>query len=595
MNKHNRSYLRLGRNLTEFLDLLAPYKKKLLLAFSAIIITNMLGLVFPWSIKIIIDDIIINKKLFLLNILSVGIFAAFIAKFYFGYVREYVSSFIGEKVVCDLRNKLYWHVNRLSVTYIEKTSTGRLISHIIGDVDRIRDFLFGGALDFIYALFNILFILGILCYLDWRLTCVSIISLPLFAFVFIKFAPQLKNKYSEVREQYAELTSRLHEVFQGIRVITGFAKNEYEIARFNAKQKEIVRESLGSHKLSIALWTGSECISSIGLLTLIWFGSRAVISNRITVGALMAFYSYLGMLFYPMVRLVIINNYYQEAAASMERIRKILTCSPAIIEVPHPVRIKILKGNIKFENVCFSYDNKKEVLTDIDLDIKESEIVALVGKSGAGKTTIINLLLRFYDPVKGIIQIDGNNLKTLNLNAYRSRIAMVLQDDYLFSGTIRENILYGNMTASDQDITDAAVQAGAHQFIAECSNRYDTIIGERGINLSYGQRQRISIARALLRNPSLLILDEATSNVDSETERTIVEKAYKNLMHGRTTVIIAHRLSAIMHADSIMCIDGGKIIEKGTHAELLRNKNAYWRMWLGQTENNKQRLSAHTA
>jgi ABC-type multidrug transport system fused ATPase/permease subunit len=328
----------------------------------------------------------------------------------------------------------------------------------------------------------------------------------------------------------------------------------------------------------------SEFFSSLGLVTLIWFGARLVFSGRLSVGTLMAFYSYLGMLFYPVIKMVIINNYYQEAAASLERINRVLAEEPKIEEPKHPIQLERIKGNIKFADVSFSYDNHREVLSEVNLEVKESEVLALVGKSGSGKTTLINLLLRFYEPTKGAIFIDGYNLKKLALKSYRSQIAMVLQDDYLFSGTIRENILYGQPEASESDVVRVAELANAHQFIVELSNGYDTQIGERGIKLSYGQRQRISIARAILRNPAILILDEATSSVDSQTERLIIEGAYKNLMHGRTTFVIAHRLSTITYADKIVFIKDGRITETGRHFELLDKKGSYWRIWLEQTK-----------
>jgi len=573
------------KNVSNFISLLKPYKKKVLFALSAILMANLLGLAFPWAIKVVIDEVLIKKNSFFLNVLAVGLVVVFILKFYFGFIREYLVSFIGEKVVCDLRNKLYWHLQRLSVKYVDGTATGKIISGIIGDVESIRDFLFGGLIDFLYSFFNIFFVLIVLLVLDWRLTLISLAFLPIFGVTFIKFTPRLKDKHRLVREKYAELTARLSEVLNGIRIVAGFAKERYEAYKFEARQKEIFNASIEGHKLAIFLWMGSEFISSLGLVTLIWFGARAVFSGRITAGTLMAFYSYLGMLFYPVVKMVIINNYYQEASASMERINRLLFQEPDIKEKTRPIKLDEIKGNIRFAGVSFSYNNKREILSGISLDIREQEIIALVGKSGAGKTTLINLLLRFYELTKGEIFIDGYPLKDLELKSYRSKIAIVLQDDYLFSTSIRENILYSKPEACEDDIIEASQLANAHNFIVELPGGYDTKIGERGIKLSYGQRQRVSIARAILRNPAILILDEATSNVDSETERLIIEGAYKNLMRNRTTFIIAHRLSTITYADRIVFIEDGRIMETGTHFNLLEKKGSYWRMWLEQTVN----------
>jgi len=566
----------------DFLLLLSPYKKQVSFAFLSIFISNLLGLAFPWVIKIVIDEVLAKKDAGLLNILSLSLVFIFVLKFYFGFIREYLFSFIGENVVCDLRNRLYWHLHRLSVRYVENTPVGKIISGIIGDAESIRKFLFGGAIDFVYSFFNIFFVLVILFILDWKLTLISLCYLPVFGLAFLKLAPRLKEKHSLVREKYAELTSRLSEVFNGIRVVSGFAKEEHEAGEFKFKQQEIFKVSLMSEKLGIFLWMTSEFFTSLGLITLIWFGARAVFDGRISIGTLMAFYSYLGMLFIPVIKMVVINNYYQEAAASLERINQVLAEEPGIKEPGQPVHLDKIRGNIKFVDVSFGYDSRKEILSGIDLEVKESEVIGLVGKSGAGKTTLINLLLRFYDPVRGGIFIDGHNLKSLGLKSYRSRIAMVLQDDYLFSGTIRDNILYGQPRASESEVIRVAESANAHQFISELPNGYDTQIGERGVKLSYGQRQRISIARAILRDPAILILDEATSAVDSETERLIIEQAFRKLIRGRTTFVIAHRLSAVAYADEIIFIEGGRIVERGRHFELLEKKGRYREMWLEQ-------------
>jgi subfamily B ATP-binding cassette protein MsbA len=566
----------------EFLLLLRPYKKKVFFAFIAILAANLLGLAFPWVIKLVIDEVLPQRNVRLLNVLTIGLILVFVLKFYFGFIREYLFSFMGESVVCDLRNKLYWHLQRLSVKYVENTPTGRIISGIIGDVESIKDFLFGGVIDFLYSLFNVFFVLVILFVLDWKLALISLVFIPIFGLAFFKLTPRLKGRHSLVREKYAELTARLNEVLSGIRIVAGFAKGEYETDKFNFKQREIFEASMGTHKLGIFLWMCSEFLSSLGLVIIIWFGARQVFSGRITTGTLMAFYSYLGMLFFPIIKIVVINNYYQEAVASLERINKILSKEPEIKDTGHPLRPDKIKGSVVFSGVSFSYDNRKEILSEINLKVEPSEVIALVGKSGAGKTTLINLLLRFYEPEKGTIFIDGYNLKDLELKSYRSKIAMVIQDDYLFSASIKENILYSKPDASQDEIIRAAKSANAHRFIMELPDGYDTQIGERGIKLSYGQRQRISIARAMLRNPAILILDEATSSVDSETERLIIQEAFNNLMAGRTTFIIAHRLSTVNYAHKIVVIEEGRITETGRHLELLEKKGSYWRFWKEQ-------------
>ena len=565
-----------------FFRLLKPYRKRIFFTFLAVLIANLLGLALPWAIKLIIDEVVINKNTVLLNTLAFGLILTFILKFYFGYISEYSASVMGEKIILELRSKLYRHLQKLSVKHIDNTSTGSVISGVIGDVESIRNFVFGGALDFIYSALGVVLILGLLFVLDYRLTLISLIYLPIFGITFFKLTPRLKSRHSAVRKKYAELTSRLNEVFRGIRVVAGFGRQSYEADRFDLKQKEIFKTSLANHKLGVLLWMGSEFVSSLGLVTLIWFGVKGVFSGRMSIGSLMAFYSYLGMLFFPIIKMVVVNNYYQEAAVSLERVNKILAEEPRIKDAPGAITLDRVKGLVKFRKVNFSYDNERKILSDIDIEVKPAEVVALVGKSGAGKSTLVNLLLRFYEPTQGSIFIDEVNLKNIGLKSYRSKIGMVFQDDYLFDATISENILYSNPRAGKSDIMKAAQLAGIHQFIRELPREYNTCIGERGIKLSYGQRQRISIARAVLRDPAILILDEATSCVDSETERLIIEGVYKNVTRGRTTFVIAHRLSTITGADKIIVIENGRIAESGKHPELLNKKGSYWKMWQHQ-------------
>jgi ABC-type multidrug transport system fused ATPase/permease subunit len=567
-----------------FLRLLKPYKGKVLIVFTAIVLANLAGLVFPWVIKVVVDQVIINKDLALLNISVALLVLSFICRSFFGFLREYLSSMIGENVMRDLRNSLYWHLHKLSVKYVEDTPSGKIISGLIGDVEAIKEFLFGGALDFVYSSLSLVFIAAVLFLLDWELALISVLYLPIFSIAFLKISPRLKDKHARIREKYGELTSRISEVLNGIRVVAGFAGEKKEAEIFDRKQGQIYEESINSHRMAISLWMAAEFLSSLGLAVLIWLGSREVISGRISLGTLMAFYTYLGLLFQPVIRMAIINNYYQEASASMERMEAVLLTEPAIKESTRPVIPLKLEGNVVFSHVNFSYDGKKQVLHDINFQVNRFEAVALVGKSGSGKTTLINLLLRFYDPGQGQILIDGNDLRDLSLSDYRSKVAMVIQDDYLFGATIRQNIAYGRREASWDEIAKAAKLANAHQFINELPGGYDTQIGERGIKLSYGQRQRISIARAILRDPAILILDEATSSVDSETERSIIEDAFKKLMRGRTTFVISHRLSAITYADRIIFMENGRISESGSHSQLLEKKGGYWKMWQSQVQ-----------
>jgi len=527
----------------------------------------------------VIDEIILKKDLRLLNSAVAWLAVSFIVKAIFGFSREYLASLTGEGIMADLRNRIYWHLHQLSVKYVDNTPAGKIISGLTGDVESIKEFISGGAVDFIYSFFSLIFVAVMLVTLDWKLAFIALFYLPVFAAAFLKLSPRLKEKHAIVREKYSEMTSRISEVLNGMRVVAGFSGEKKETDIFSGKQKEIFSAAMGSHRLSIFLWMTAEFLSSLGLAMLVWFGARQVIAGDLSIGTLMAFYTYTGLLFYPAIRMAIINNYYQEASASMDRVEAVLATEPGIKERLHPIRPSRIEGNVIFSAVTFGYDVNAPVLQGVNLNVAKSETVAIVGKSGSGKTTLINLLLRFYDPVQGDIFIDGYNLRDLSLEAYRSRIALVIQDDYLFGSSIKENIAYARPGSSDDEIIKAAKLANAHQFIVELPDGYDTQIGERGIKLSFGQRQRISISRAILRDPVILILDEATSGVDSETERLIIEDAFKKLMRGRTTFVISHRLSALNYADRIIFIEAGRIIETGSHAELLGKKGSYWRMW----------------
>ena len=562
-----------------FIALLRPYAAKTAFAFVCILVTNVLALALPWGLKLVIDEAGDGHSLALLNRVAAGLVIVLLLKFLFGFLCEYFINFVGEKAVSDLRNKLYWHLQKLSVAFVDRTPKGHIISGVLGDIDGVRNFLFGGLIDFVYSFFSILFVLTVLMILDWRLAVIAFVYLPVFGIAFYRLTPRLTEQYRLVRERYAEMTSHLHEVLNGMRIVSGFAREEEEADRFRSKQSEIVKISLTGHRLGIGLWLSAEFLSSLGLVTLIWFGGRAVFAGRITIGTLTAFYAYVGMLLSPVVKVAIVNNSFQEAAASFERIHRLLALEPQVRQRPQAISVGRLEARVKFDGVSFAYEKGREVLHDINLDVGAREVVALVGPSGSGKTTLINLLLRFYDPREGAVLIDGIDLRDFDLKSYRSQIAMVLQDDYLFDASVRENILYGRPQATEEEVIRAAQRARAHAFIQELPQGYATRIGERGITLSYGQRQRISIARALLRDPALLILDEATSAVDSITERSIVEEAYRDLMRGRTTFIIAHRLSTIAGADRILVMDNGRFTESGTHSALLERRGLYAKLW----------------
>ncbi|MGE5279628.1 MAG: ABC transporter ATP-binding protein [Deltaproteobacteria bacterium] len=567
------------KTLKSFFALLRPYAGKTATAFACILATNALALALPWGLKLIIDEAGSGApRLRLVDMVCAGLACALFFKFLLGFACEYLINLVGENVVGDLRGRLYRHLQRLSVAYLDRTPRGHVLSGLLGDIDGIKSFLFGGLVDFAYSFFSIFFILATLFLLDRRMALIAVVYLPVFGIAFYRVSPRLTEHFRRVRERAAELTSHLNEVLNGMRIVSGFAMEETEAERFHAKQGALVAASLAGHRLGIGMWLSADFLSSLGLVTLLWFGGRAAFAGRMTVGTLTAFYAYVAMLLGPIVKVAVINNSLQEAVACLERVRGVLGREPEIRQRPNAVKHRI-DGRVVFDKVRFGYGGGREVLRDVSLDVRPREVVALVGPSGAGKTTLINLLLRFYDPREGRVLIDGIDLRDLDLRAYRSQIAMVLQDDYLFDASVRENILYGRPQAGGEQVVRAARRARCHDFIEELPQGYATRIGEKGGMLSCGQRQRLSIARALLRDPALLILDEATSAVDSATERAIVEEAYRDLMRGRTTFIIAHRLSTIAGADRILVMDNGRFTESGTHSALLERRGLYAKLW----------------
>ncbi len=499
----------------------------------------------------------------------------------FSFLRTYLSALVGEKAVQDLRQKISKHIFLLSLISINKISPSQILTRITQDVDSLRRFLFGEAIESIYSFFNIGFIIFILFFVNERLTFVALFTLPLFGIIYFRLIPELKNRHSRLKELYGVLNSRMNEVLNGMRVVRSYAADRHEREMFDQKQRNIFKIAARTHYLNAWLWVGIEFFTSLGIIGILWIGGRDVTEGRMTAGELVAFYTYLGMLFAPVIRIVIINTSYQEARAAMKRINDMMSINDEVSQKEFPTILVEIKGRIEFKKVFFQYADNEPVLEDVNFVIEPGEIVGIVGASGAGKTTIISLLLRFFDLDSGEIHIDRNNIRNLDLNAYRQQISVVLQDDFLFSGTIEENIQYGKMEASRQEIIQAATIAQAHGFIMSLSNGYSTDIGERGVNLSCGQRQRIAIARAIIKNPSILILDEATSGVDALTENKIQESV-RQQMAGKTVFIVAHRFSTIIGSDKIIVVDKGKIVEIGDHGYLLGRQGFYKQLYFEQ-------------
>lgn len=559
---------------------LKPYRRQIALTLFYVFLANVLSLVLPWGVKMVIDDVLARQDARLLGRIMLILTAALVLRAAFHFLRQMNAGMIGERIVRDLRDRIYWHIQKLSLGSIKKITPAQILTRLTGDAESVRRFISGEVIDGIYAVLSMGLVTAVLWWMNPRLTLTALWILPLFAFIYFRRIPRLKEGHRRLRDMNGRFISGVHEVLDGMAVVRVFTAEECERTRFSRRQEEMLKTACQNHAVNVGLWVGIEAFTSLGIIGILWLGGMDVLSRRMSPGELVAFYSYLGMLFTPVVRLVVIGGSYQEAAAALRRINEIFEIDDEVRQSPFPPLLPIIRGDVAFKDVSFGYA-KQTVLRDITFSVREGEVVGIVGASGAGKTSLMNLLIRFFDPREGEIRVDGYCLKNLDLKAYRRRLAVVLQDDYLFNGTVEENIRYGRPGAPPEEVRDAARVAQAHDFIRQLKEGYGTEIGERGMRLSCGQRQRIAIARALLRQPSILILDEATSAVDALTENRI-QKAVRDHLRGATIFIVAHRFSTIMEADTIIVLEKGEIVEMGGHNHLLKKGGFYSRLYFEQ-------------
>ena len=551
-----------------------PYSGRLMLAFLFTSVAAAGNLFVPWILKDVIDKVLMNKDIFLLNTIAVTIVIVFFIRGICFYAQTYLMSYVGQKVIIDIREAVYRKLQFLSLGYFEKRQTGTIMSYVTNDVGALQGSIIESATDFVTEMSILIGSLALMFNLHWKLSLLTLITMPLVAKAMDLFGKKLKRTSGIMQERVADITAVLQETISSVRVIKSFVREEYEIARFVKENYANFRAQMKNAQVMATLTPVIELIAAIGVTFLIWYGGFEVINGNLTAGALIAFLVYATNLANPIKRLSRIYGNVQKAMAAAERVFSVLDEKTDIVEKENATELKAVIGKVDFKAVTFKYNENEVILKDINLAVKAGQMVAIVGPSGAGKTTIVNLLPRFYDPVAGNIYIDDVNIADVTLASLREKIGIVPQETVLFNGSIYDNILYGDLTATTEEVMAAAKAANAHDFIMQMADQYQTQIGERGSKLSGGQRQRIAIARAILKNPRILILDEATSALDTESEK-LVQDALDKLMVGRTSFVIAHRLSTILQADMIIVMEKGQIVEQGSHEELLKLDGLY--------------------
>lgn len=565
------------------LKYIKPYLQRMVVAIFCIILAASANLYVPWILRDIIDEVLTTKNMSMLNTIASGIVVVFFLRGIFFYGQTYLMSYIGQKVIIDIREAVYRHLQRLSLSYYEKRQTGQLMSYITNDVAAVQSALVESMIELVTEGMTLIGSLIAMFYIHWQLSLLTLVTAPLVGQAMNVFGKKLRRSSALIQERAADITSVLQESISSVRVIKSFAREDYEIDRFQKENYQNFRAQMKNSQIMATLTPVIEFVAAIGITMIIWYGGREVINNNLTAGSLIAFLTYAVNLSNPIKRLSRVYGNIQKAMAAAERVFDVLDTKPEITDLPKATVLAKIDGHVAFNNVTFEYKTGEPALQQVDLTVKPGQVIAIVGPSGAGKTTIGNLLPRFYDPVIGNITIDGIDIKTVTLQSLREQIGIVPQETILFNGSAYNNILYGRLDATKEEVIAAAKAANAHNFIMEMAEGYDTQIGERGSKLSGGQKQRISIARAILKNPRILILDEATSALDAESEQ-LVQEAVDKLMVGRTSFVIAHRLSTVKRADVIVVMERGRLVEQGTHDELLRLGGLYSKLYQVQFE-----------
>ena len=564
--------------------LLRPHWKAMTLALVAVAGETAAALLEPWPLKVVLDYLLQSRplpdwlapavgwlgddKLAVLNFAVIAVAIIAVAGAVSAYCTTSITTTVGQWVMHDLRRTLYHHIHRLSLAEHDERRTGDLIGRVTNDIQSVQDFVTSALLGILANLLTLVGIIGVMFYLNWRFTLISLAVAPVLFVVVYVFTRRIKTASRQVRRKESELLSIVEEVFSSIRIVKAFAREDYEEKRFEKQSLDNMEAALAARSIKMALSPVVEIIMATGTCLMLAYGARLVLEKQLTAGALVVFLLYLGKMYKPMRDLSKMTDTVSKAGVGFERIREVLATEGGVRDLKHARKAKRFTGAIAFDKVSFGYSPDQRILDDVSFAIEPGQIAAFVGPTGGGKTTVINLVARFYDPLSGTVSIDGTDIRKVTIRSLRDQISFVLQDTLLIHVPLWQNIAYGRPDATRADIVHAAEIANAHQFITEMPEGYDTMVGERGVTLSGGQRQRIAIARAVVRNTPILVLDEPTSGLDAQSEQSVFE-ALDRVMEGKTTIVIAHHLATIQRADTIFVVKDHRLAERGTHEDLI--------------------------
>lgn len=569
------------------LGYIKPYLHVLFAALFCTMLAAAGNLYLPWIFRDMIDKVLNAKDAYMLNMISASIVVIFFLRGIFLYGQNYLMNWVGQHVIIDIRSEVFRKLQRLSMSFYDKNKTGTIMSYVTNDVNALQGAMVDNTVELVT---ESIILVGSICamiYLDWKLTLFTILTFPVVLYFMNYFGKKIRRSGGQIQEAAADITSVLQETVSSARVIKSFVREQYEIDRFEKENEANLNANLKNARYMATLTPTIEFVAALGVTLILWYGGNNVIDGGTTAGSLVAFLAYAVNISNPIKRITRTTGNIQRSLAAAQRVVDILDLPEEVRDLPDAKALPAVTGNVSFEHVSFSYNEGDEILHDLSFTVKPGQAVGLVGPSGAGKSTIASLIPRFYDCGSGMICIDGTDIRHVTLDSLRNQVGIVPQETILFNGSVYDNILYGRLDATKEEIEEAAKAANAHDFIMELPEGYNTMLGDRGVNISGGQRQRIAIARAILKDPRILVLDEATSALDTESER-VVQEALNRLMVGRTSIIIAHRLSTIKNADRIIVLDKGKLAEDGTHEELMEKNGLYAHLYQIQYRNDKE-------